>query len=50
MPLFQLIGRPDANWLFDANPDPSRYEPYQAPKPPKPTPPPAAAEPESKDA
>jgi hypothetical protein len=27
VPQFQYIGQPDANWLFDANPDPAVYEP-----------------------
>ena len=27
MPQFQYIGQPEANWLFDANPDPAVYEP-----------------------
>ena len=27
MPLFQYIGRPEANWDFSDNPDPAAFEP-----------------------
>lgn len=33
MPLFQYIGQPDANWLFDDNPDPAVYEPVAVESP-----------------